>query len=163
MDLSNHWKEIVDVIGTGQRSSLHCSIATVDEQGVPNVTPIGTVFLRDDHSGYFFDAFTSKLASNIESNQNICLMAVNTNTSFWLKSFFKGKFLAPPGVRLYGTVGKLREATEEEIAAINKRIKPMSWLKGSKLIWSSFTHVRDIQFNDFRPVQYPKMMEHLWQ
>ena len=162
MELANHWNEIVDIIGIGQRSSLHCSIATVDEQGVPNVTPIGTVFLRDDHSAYFFDTFTSKLAENIEHNQNICLMAVNTNTSFWLKSFFKGKFLSAPGVRLYGTVGQLREATAEEKAAIDKRIKPMNWLKGSKLIWSSFTHVRDIQFNNFRPVQYPKMMDHLW-
>lgn len=162
MSLASHWNEIVKVIGIGQRSSMHCSIASVDDQGTPNITPIGTVFLRGDQTGYFFDTFTSKLASNIEENQNICLMAVNTNSSFWLKSFFKGKFPTPPGVRLYGTVGSLREATEEELKAINKRIKPMSWLKGSKLIWSSFTHVRDIHFNDFRPVQYPKMMEHLW-
>jgi len=28
---------------------------------------------------------------------------------------------------------------------------------------SSVSHVGEIQFNNFRPVQYPKMMEHLWQ
>ncbi len=162
MELANHWWEIEDVISVGQKSSLHCSIATVDEHGGPNITPIGTVFLRDDYSAYFFDTFTSKLAENIEHNQNVCLMAVNTKTSFWFKSFFKGKFVSAPSVRLYGTVGQLREATEEEKFAISKRIKPMRWLKGSKLIWSNFTHVRDIQFTDFRPVQYPKMMDHLW-
>lgn len=162
MDLAKHWDDIKNVVSSGQRSSLHCSIATVDAQGMPNVTPIGTVFLRDDLTGYFFDTFTSKLAANIEQNQSVCLMAVNTRSSFWIKSFLKGKFVSPPGVRLYGTVGQLREAKDNEVAAINQRIKPMSWMKGSKLIWSSFTHVRDIEFSDFRPVQYPKMMEHLW-
>ncbi|MFT5592816.1 MAG: pyridoxine/pyridoxamine 5'-phosphate oxidase [Oceanicoccus sp.] len=162
MELSDHWNEITSVVNSGQKSSLHCSIATVDDQGMPNVTPIGTVFLRSNLTGYFFDSYTSKLAANLEHNNKACLSAVNTKTSFWFKSLLKGKFLSPPGVRLYGTVSQLREATEEEIAAVNKRIKPLSWSKGSKLIWSSFTHVRDIEFNDFRPVQYPKMMEHLW-
>ncbi|KZY60084.1 pyridoxamine 5'-phosphate oxidase [Oleiphilus sp. HI0071] len=163
MELAKHWNEITNVIGSSQRSSMHCSIATVDDQGMPNVTPIGTVFLRNDFTGYFFDTYTSKLATNLNHSDKACLSAVNTKSSFWLKSLFKGKFLSPPGVRLYGTVGQLREATKEEIAAVNKRIKPLAWSKGSKLIWSSFTHVRDIKFNDFRPVQYPKMMEHLWQ
>jgi len=162
MELANHWNDITRVIRSSQRSSLHCSIATVDDQGMPNVTPIGTVFLRDNYTGYFFDTYTSKMAANLEHNSQVCLSAVNTKTSFWLKSLFKGQFLSPPGVRLYGTVGPLRKATESEIAAVNKRIKPLSWSKGSKLIWSSFTHVRDIEFTDFRPVQYPKMMEHLW-
>jgi len=162
MELTNHWNDITRVIRSSQRSSLHCSIATVDDQGMPNVTPIGTVFLRDNYTGYFFDTYTSKMSANLEHNSKVCLSAVNTKTSFWLKSLFKGQFLSPPGVRLYGTVGPLRKATESEIAAVNKRIKPLSWSKGSKLIWSSFTHVRDIEFTDFRPVQYPKMMEHLW-
>jgi len=162
MDVKQHWPQIVQTIHQGQKSNMHCSIASVDENGMPNITPIGTVFLRDDQSAYFFDSFTSQLANNVQHNPNVCLSAVNSSTTFWLKSFFKGHFATPPGVRLYGTIGPLREATQEELAAVEKRIKPMKRLKGSKLIWSDFTHVRDIQFTDFRPVQYPKMMEGLW-
>ncbi|GLQ30138.1 pyridoxamine 5'-phosphate oxidase family protein [Litoribrevibacter albus] len=160
--LKKYWSDIVNVVTTGQRSSMHCAIASVGENGVPNITPIGTVFLRDDQTAFFFDTYTSQLAENLKHNPNICLMAVNTKTSFWLSSFLKGKFKSAPGVRLYGTVGELREATGEEVTAIAQRIKPLAWTKGSKLLWSDFTHVRDIQLSDFRPVQYPKMMEHLW-
>lgn len=162
MDLKHFWQEIKRVIRDGQKSSMHCAIASVDEHGHPNITPIGTVFLRDDQTGYFFDSYTSKLANNVEENPNVCLMAINTKSTFWLTSFLKGRFSTPPGVRLYGKMGALREATQEEIDSINKRISPLSRTKGSKLIWSDFTHVRDIQFTEFRPVQYPKMMEHLW-
>ena len=163
MDVKHHWPQIVQTIRQGQKSSMHCSIASVDENGMPNITPIGTVFLRDDQSAYFFDSFTSQLANNTQHNPNVCLSAVNSSTLYWLKSFFKGQFSTPPGVRLYGTIGPLREGTQEELAAVENRIKPMKRLKGSKLIWSDFTHVKDIQFTDFRPVQYPKMMDGLWE
>ena len=162
MDISKHWKDIVDVVTKGQKSSLHCAIASVDEQGMPNVTPIGTVFLRDDYSAYYFDSYTSQLADNISTNPNVCVMAVNTGALFWFKSLFKGRFLSAPGVRLYGQAGQLRAASLEEKALIEDRIKPTRWMKGSKLIWSDFTHVRDIQLSSFRPVKYPKMMAHLW-
>jgi hypothetical protein len=142
---------------------LHCSIASVTPEGHPHLTPIGTVFVRDDQSGYFFDKYTNDLARNLENNPNICLMAVDTRRSYWLKSFFLGRFISPPGVRLYGTVGPLRQATSDELEAIYRRVKPTRWLKGSQALWSSFTHVRDIQFTEFKPVMYPVMMEHLWQ
>ena len=150
------------VVERGQASSIHCAIASVDSEGIPNVTPVGTVFLRDDQTGYYFDQHTDSLAKNLETNPNICLMTVNTRSSFWLKSFVIGRFIAPPGVRLYGTVSALRPATIEELAKIEQRIKPTRWMKGSKLLWSDFTHVRDIHFTSFRPVTYPAMMDGLW-
>lgn len=162
MTLIQHWKEIVNVVTQGQRSSMHCAIASVGENGVPNITPVGTVFLRDDQTAYFFDTYTSQLAKNIKENPNVCLMAVNTKRSFWLSSFLKGKFKSAPGVRLYGTIGELRDATDEEKQAVEQRIKPLSWTKGSKLLWSDFHQVRDIKLTDFRPIEYPKMMDHLW-
>ncbi|GAA6134451.1 hypothetical protein NBRC116188_12400 [Oceaniserpentilla sp. 4NH20-0058] len=163
MNIKQHWLEITNVIQQAQKSNMHCAIASVDENGIPNITPIGTVFLRDDQSAYFFDSFTSQLASNVQHNPNVCLSAVNSSTMYWLKSFFKGRFSSAPGVRLYGTMGPLRAATQEELTAVAKRIKPKKLFKGSKLIWSDFTHVRDIKFTEFRPVQYPKMMEGLWE
>jgi hypothetical protein len=121
------------------------------------------VFLRKDQTGFYFDQYTDSLAKNLETNPNICLMTVNTRSSFWLKSFMIGRFISPPGVRLYGTVGMLRPATIDELAKIKQRIKPTRWMKGSKLLWSDFTHVRDIHFTSFRPVMYPAMMDGLWQ
>jgi hypothetical protein len=161
--IEESWPEICRVILRGQRSSLYCSIASVGDDGTPSVTPIGTVFLRDDMSGFFFDRYTSSLGRNIDVNGRICLLAVNSSRPFWLRSFLLGRFSSPPGVRLYGTAGPLRAATPDELSQIQRRVRPTMWLKGARLIWSSFTHVRDLEFTSFRPVTYPKMMEHLWQ
>ncbi|GAC1377352.1 MAG: hypothetical protein NVS3B3_18380 [Aquirhabdus sp.] len=163
MNLKQHWSTIKSVVERGQASSIHCAIASVDSEGIPNVTPVGTVFLRDNQTGFYFDQYTNSLAKNLETNPNICLMTVNTRSSFWLKSFVIGRFISPPGVRLYGTVSALRPATQEELAKIGKRIKLTRWMKGSKLLWSDFTHVRDIHFTSFRPVTYPEMMDGLWE
>jgi hypothetical protein len=162
MNLKQHWSEIKQTIERGQASSLHCAIASVSGDGIPNVTPVGTVFLRNDQTGFYFDQYTDSLAKNLETNPNICLMTVNTRSSFWLKSFVRGRFSSPPGVRLDGTVSALRLATSDELAKIQQRIKPTRWMKGSRLLWSDFTHVRDIHFTSFRPVTYPTMMDGLW-
>ncbi len=78
MDLRTHWDEIKRVVERGQKSAIHCAIASVDQDGCPNVTPVGTVFLRNNQTGFYFDQYTNALAKNLETNPNICLMAVNT-------------------------------------------------------------------------------------
>lgn len=163
MEIGKHWAEIRRLVERGQASKLHCSIASISPEGMPNITPVGTVFLRDDQTGFYFDKYTNHLAKNIETNPHICLMAVNAGKFFWLRSFLIGRFASPPGVRLYGTAGPLRPATPEELHDIQERVRPSRWLKGSRLLWTDFTHVRDIQFTAFRPVSYPVMMGHLWQ
>lgn len=162
MQIENHWDEIRIVVAKGQASTIYCSIASVDTDGMPNITPIGTVFLRENLTGYYFDHYTSALAANIDLNPDICLMAVNSGFWFWLKSLWVGHFIAPPGVRLYGKAGPLRLATQEEIELMEARVRLTKWLKGSRILWSGFTHVRDMNFNSFRPVTYPKMVGGLW-
>jgi pyridoxine/pyridoxamine 5'-phosphate oxidase len=162
MDIDAQWKKIKTVVEVGQASKIHCAIASVNPQGIPNVTPIGTVFLRDDKTGFYFDKYSSQLGENLKVNPNICLMAVNAGRLFWFLSFLRGKFLSPPGVRLYGTVSDLRPATADEIRMIRRRTAGVMWMKGARLLWSDFTHVRDITFTSFRPVIYPVMMENVW-
>ncbi len=160
--LAEHWPEIQALFARAQASSLHCSLASVSADGVPNVAPIGTVFLRDNSSGFYFDQYTNALAENIQANGRVCVMAVNSSKFYWLRSLLSGRFVSPPGVRLYGTAGPLREATSEELALVRARVSSTRWLKGNRLLWSNFTHVRDLGFSSFRPVVYPVMMEHLW-
>jgi hypothetical protein len=156
------WPELRRTGLRGQASSLHCSIGTVGEDGLPTVTPIGTVFLHESPGGFFFDRYTSALARNVDANSKICLMAVDSSRFFWLRSLVAGQFAQAPGVRLYGTAGPLREASPVERSLVDARVRGTKWLKGSRLIWSSFTHVRDLHFTSFRPVAYPSMMENLW-
>lgn len=156
------WTKIQETLARGQASSMYCAIATLDAQGMPNVTPVGTVFLRDDQSGYFFDHYATSLGRNIDANPKVCVMAVNSGKWFWAKSLLLGRFASPPGVRLYGEAGPRREATATEIALIERRVKAAQILKGGRALWSGFSHVRDIRFSDYRPVMYPVMMDGLW-
>jgi uncharacterized protein len=162
LDIKEDWKRIQSVLAQGQASSIYCSIATVDPDGMPNITPVGTVFLRDDQTGYFFDHYAVSLGHNIDENPNICIMAVNSGAIFWAKALLFGRFSSPPGVRLYGKAGCKREATASEIALIEKRVKAAQLLKGGRLLWSGFSQVRDISFSHYRPVKYPVMMDSLW-
>lgn len=155
---SPNWQQIIKTISTAQRASMHCSIATVDQLGQPNITPIGTVFLKNNQTGFFFDTYSESFKENIPNNSKACLQAVNIKRFFWLKSMILGKFSDFPGVRLNIEISELRIATAEELAMIEQRIKPLSWTKGSQLIWSSFTHVRDFNVTGFKWVQYPTMM-----
>jgi hypothetical protein len=162
MNIKDNWQKVKKVLESGQASTIYCSIATVNPDGSPHITPVGTVFLRDNQTGYFFDHYAESLGQNIDQNPNVCIMAVNSGRFFWLRSLLKGKFVAPPGVRLYGTVGPIREATEEEIEKIEKRVKPTKWMKGARMLWTDFTHVRDIEFSRYKPITYPMMMEGMW-
>ena len=152
------WQHIGKVMNDAQKAAMHCSIATVDAQLQPTITPIGTLFLRENQSGFFFDTYTESLQQNLPQNSKACIQAVNSSRLFWLKSLFKGPFSDYPGVRLYVEIGDLRLANAEELAQISRRIQSLKWTKGSQLIWSDFTHVRDFTVQSFRWVKYPKMM-----
>ena len=152
------WQHIGKVMNDAQKAAMHCSIATVDAQLQPTITPIGTLFLRENQSGFFFDTYTESLQQNLPQNSKACIQAVNSSRLFWLKSLFKGEFSDYPGVRLYVEIGDLRLANAEELAQISRRIQILKWTKGSQLIWSDFTHVRDFTVQSFRWVKYPKMM-----
>ena len=162
MTLSDHWTNIKKTLEQSQASAVHCSIATVSPDGSPHLTPVGTVFLRDDGTGYFFDHYAVTLGENIDNNPNVCVMAVNVGRLFWLKALLTGRFSQTPGVRLYGRAGAARPATEQELELIDRRVRPTYWMKGARRLWSDFSVVRDIEFHDFKPVTYPMMMDGVW-
>lgn len=93
---------------------MHANIASVSSEGMPNITPIGTVFLNDDGTGFLFDSFSQKLNENLTHNRKVCISAVNSSKVFWISSLIKGQFSDYPGVRLYGELSDLRHATNEE-------------------------------------------------
>ena len=162
MSLKSNWPQIKRTLEQSQTSAVHCSIATVCPDGTPHITPVGTVFLRDDQTGFFFDHYAVSLGENIDSNPSVCVSAVNVGRWFWLKSLLTGRFASEPGVRLYGKAGPARPATSEELQMIHKRVASTQWLKGARMLWSDFQVVRDIEFTDFKPVAYPMMMDGMW-
>jgi len=102
MDIKTNWKEIRMHFSKSFKSSLHVSIASVNADNNPTVTPIGSLFLNDDQTGFYFEKFPTKLPVNVSLNPNVCVLGVNSSKWFWVKSLFKEKFTSTPAIKLYG-------------------------------------------------------------
>ena len=116
------WQHIRKVVNDAQKAAMHCSIATVDAQLQPTITPIGTLFLRESQTGFFFDSYTESFKENFPQNNKDCIQEISSSRLFWLKSLLKGEFSDYPGGRLYVEIGELRPAMNEELTQIAKRI-----------------------------------------
>ena len=162
MNLQENWPRIRATFESSIRSSLHCAITTVREDGYPHVTPIGHIFLRDDYTAFYFEEHARRMPQNLAHNPRVCLLFVNSSRWFWLSSLFRGRFSAAPGMRLFGVAGERRRASESEIAAYQARVKPFRSLKGYALIWKDLSHVRDIKLEHCEPIVYPTMTDGLW-
>lgn len=152
------WKEIVKYYDELKQSSM---IGSVNSIGQPNVTPIGSLILKDDYSGYYFDLFTKELSDNLDQNQNVCVLFVNSGKLFWLKSLYTNECKQPPGIKLIGSAGNRRKATAEEIAVLRKKIKPLKIFKGYHSIFGNLSYVRDIVFTDYFMINTGKMTSNL--
>ncbi len=162
MEIGKHWETIRAIFEEGRNSSMHFAVATVAEDGSPHVAPIGALFLRDDKTGFYFDEFTVTTSKNVNRNPRVCILAVNSTPAFWQRSLLAGKFLAPPAVRLMGSLGNKRNGTDQEIAIWQDRVKTARGTKGHELLWKDMRTVRDIFFDSFEPVSCGAMTQGLW-
>lgn len=162
MQLVENWDKIKQLFKQSFRSSFHFAIATVNEQGEPHVTPIGSLILGDVGQGVYFEEYPRQLPRNLERHKHVCVLAVNSNPWFWLKSLIRGRFSDPPAVRLYGVAGGIREATDKEIALLQRRVKKVSFTKGHALLWKNMSKVRDIKFSRMEPVLIGEMTRGTW-
>lgn len=161
MDLIKDWTQIRKHYNKSFSSNFHISVASVDAKNNPTVTPIGSMFLNDNQTGFYFEKFTSKLPVHAKINPNVCLLAVNSRSLFWLKALFKGTFTDNPAIKLYGKLGNRRKATEKEISRLNRRMKTTNGLKGNTYLWKSMEFVREVEFVKAEKINLGKMTEHL--
>lgn len=151
-----NWQTIRQNFRHGFATNLHVSIATVDAEGQPNVTPIGSFFLnRDDFSGFYFEIFSQNIPRNAVTNPKVCIMAVNSGKWYWLKSMLFGKFKTPPMTKIYGTIGGRRVPTPAEIERGNRRLGRMKALPGGKKLFGNMAYVREVHFHAFEVAKVP--------
>jgi hypothetical protein len=105
--------------------------------------------------------FASKLRVNAEQNKNICILAVNSNYWFWLKSLIKGRFTTYPAIKLYGTLGNRRKAGPYELERLHKAFPITLGIKGVIYLKRSCVYVRDINFTYAEKINAGKMTAHL--
>lgn len=159
MDIKTDWNIIRKHFNKSFSQNLFISIASVDAENNPTVTPIGSLFLNDNQTGFYFEKYPTKLPENAKYNPNICALAVNNSKWYWLKSLFRGRFKTNPAIKLYGQLGERRKATDKEINRLNRRMKATNGLKGNNYLWKKMEFVRDITFNKVETINLGKMTE----
>jgi hypothetical protein len=161
ININKDWNKIKIHFRKCIGANMHVAIASVDSENIPTVTPIGSLFLNDDQTGFYFEKFATKLNKNSKTNQNICVLAVNTKRWFWLTSLFKGRFSEYPAVKLYGKLGKKRDATSREFRAFQRRVRSTKSLKGHQYLWKDMSQVREITFTKVEKINLGKMTREL--
>ena len=162
MDIHEHWKTISMVFNQATASTHFCSVATVNRDGSPRISPIGSLFLTGTGKAIYFESFPKDMRQNLEQDPRICVLAVASGMWTTLKAMFTGRFDRPPGVRLIGRAGIRRKATEEETKMWQQRVKAFRRFKGYHLLWNDMDHVREVTFDSFEPLRMGVMGRGLW-
>lgn len=160
MDISTDWEKIRQHFRQCFKSNFHVSIASVDSENNPTVTPIGSLFLNNNQTAFYFEKYPSKLPQHANERKNICVLAVNSGNWFWIKSLFRGKFSDYPGIKLYGRLGERRKATQLEINRLNRRMKLTKSLIGNTYLWGNMEFIREIKFIKAEKINLGMMTQH---
>lgn len=160
------WSNILKFYGnythaTASPTLPYCAFSTVNEDGTPRVAPYTSLILGENKQGFYFDELSIHTSSNLERDQKICVLIVKNNKWFWFKTVVFGRFDHPPGIRLLGSVGKKREASDQEINAFKKPLKALKLFKGYEPIWGFMKYGREIYFDAFEPVKCRTITERL--
>lgn len=143
------------------KNSFYCSLSNVNDEGTPHTSPIGSVYLINEHEGYFIEMFTTSFKD--KAGKKASIMAVNTSLTYWLIPPIKGRFKTPPATRKSATKGERRKITEVERARFHKRVRPFKGLKGHTKMWSKASFVRPFTIDEIKPVSIGGMTKALEQ
>ncbi len=157
MDIIKNWENIQRLFKKALSSSGHYAIATVTPEGLPHITPIGSLIFLEPGHAFYFEEYPKNLPHNLEENPNVCILAANSGFFFMLTSMIRGRFNSPCAIRLYGTAGPRRVATDREIDLWMKKVKVFKRTKGYKIVWDNMHVVRDLKFTDARCVYFGEM------
>ncbi|BBD07986.1 pyridoxamine 5'-phosphate oxidase family protein [Desulfovibrio ferrophilus] len=134
-----------------------CSMATVDEDGTPRVSPIGSVFLSNEGRGHYFEHFPKGMRNNLDRDPRLAIMAVHPGMGYWFRSLWRGRFVTHPALRLICEASKRRKATQTEIDAWMAKVRPFKYFKGHDLLWKNMGHLREFKILRVEPVNLGRM------
>ena len=163
MKLETNWQGIRRLFNKAFSSSLHYSMATVTPDGMPHVTPVGSLLLREPGHAIYFEEFTQRMPLHFRGNQNVCVLAVRSGLGFWISALIRGGFKTPPAIRLHGTVGAPRAATSEEIQAWQRRVGRLRFTRGHRMMWANMRTVRDVYFTRADAIRMGAMTRACWE
>lgn len=147
------WSDVVSLFG----KVTHTAIATVDPDGSPRVSPIGSVLFTGEKQGYYFEKFPESMRRNLDQDPRMSILAVAPGFGFWLSALWRGRFKSQPAIRLVCEAGARRPATDEERRAWLDKVRRFRHLKGHDILWKHMSELREFTVVRIEPVELGKM------
>ncbi|CCO24852.1 pyridoxamine 5'-phosphate oxidase family protein [Maridesulfovibrio hydrothermalis] len=135
----------------------HVAVATVDEDGTPRVSPIGSVLFSGEGRGYYFEKFPKIMRLNLDRDPRMSLMAVQPGPMFWMKALWRGRFQSQPALRLVCEAGQRRKAAQDEIDSWLAKVRPFRFFKGHDMLWKDMSDLREFKVIRVEPVELGRM------
>lgn len=135
------WKEVEMLFD----KAGYASLGTVDADGFPRISPIGSITFSKQGKGYYFEKFPKTMRDNIERDTRMTLMVAQSGAGFWIRSLWKGRFVSQPAFRLFCRAGKRRKATQKEVDNFLGKVRMYRFLKGHDLLWRDMKMVREFE------------------
>jgi uncharacterized protein len=163
-NLKENWPQIIQL---AKKAFPNCIFATLNDDGSPHLTPIASLVLRDDCTGFYFEGFTQHMRKNLDRDGRISVLFLDCHISHWISPLVKGSISQPIAVRLNGIAGMRRIASKLEENAFKKG----SWiinlarifnLRGYQILWKPLSYVRDIKFHSFEAIDMGAMNRDHW-
>jgi hypothetical protein len=152
------WTALRRHFGRAFAAGYHFSIASVDRQGAPYVTPIGSVLLGELGHAYYFELFAAGLAERLRGDPRVSILAVDSGRTLWRMALVRARFPRPPAVRLSGHAShESRVPTPDEIARWRHKVRGSCWLPGHQLLWGRLDRVRDLHIERLSVMQLGSM------
>ncbi len=148
-----NWAKVREFV---HQRTLFATAAVSTSDGV-RLFPIGSLRIKEDGTATYFEIF----ARPVPEGSSITFLAVTINPVFWIRSLLSGRFAYPPALRLEGSVGPQRMATEEERQGWFRKMKWLLKTPGGKLLWSNPKTLRTLMFSRAEPVRVGQMSRHL--
>lgn len=158
---TDQWTELKRLAGRTFNTSLHFAIATVNADGTPHVTPIGSLMLSTPGKGYFFEVFVDRLRTNLNRGSPVSVLGVTSSSLLWLRALISGRFGSPPAFRLIGVAGVRRASTEAERRRWQEKVRFLRYFKGHELLWGKLDTVRELHFSALEPIRLGAMTSRL--
>ncbi len=149
------WRMLRRMFHAAFVSSLHVSLGSIDSDGSPRVTPLGSLLLGDLGHAFYFELYATELGRRLTANPQVSVLAVDSARGLWLPALVSARFKRLPGARLYGqAAAATRASTEEERARLRRRFGVLRKLPGGRALWpgvdgpeSRALPVRDIRID----------------
>jgi Pyridoxamine 5'-phosphate oxidase len=154
VELAGAWPALERLLRRALGSSRHVAIASLDADGHPHLTPIGSLMLLPEVGrAVYFERLAGALRRNVERDPRVAILAVDGRLGFWLRSLIAGRFAEAPGLRLQALAGERRAATDEEVARWRRWVRRVRWTRGHDKLWGHLETVRELRILAVEPLR----------